>query len=112
MNKNYYIYILANTKNTVLYIGVTNNLDRRIYEHKQGSIDGFTKKYNVTKLIYIEEYSQIEEALHREKCLKRWKREWKEELINKQNPNWDDYYESKQIPAFAGMTKNRKNDNE
>jgi putative endonuclease len=86
----YYIYILTNKVNTVLCIGVTNDLKRRIYEHKQKLIDGFTKKYNLTKLIYFEAHEQINDAILREKRLKKWKREWKESLINNINPKWRD----------------------
>jgi len=91
----YYLYILTNKLNTVLYIGITNNLKRRVYEHKNKLIDGFTKKYNLIKLIYVESYSEIEEAILREKRLKKWKRQWKDQLINKINPRWDDL--SKQL---------------
>jgi putative endonuclease len=88
----YYVYILASKKNGTLYIGVTNNLMRRIYEHKQGLIPGFTKTYAVKLLVYFEETSDIASALQREKQLKRWKRAWKIELIGKNNPQWHDLY--------------------
>ena len=91
--KNYWVYILSN-KNGVLYIGVTSDLSRRIYEHKQKLIDGFSKKYNITQLVYAEEFYDINEAIHREKCIKRWKRSWKINLIKSQNPDWNDLYES------------------
>jgi len=86
----YYVYILTNFSNTTLYIGVTNNLERRIYEHKNKLIDGFSSKYNLNKLVYFEEYELIEDAIKREKQLKKWKRKWKEELIEKKNPFWKD----------------------
>jgi len=86
----YYVYILTNTKNTTLYIGVTNNLKRRLYEHKNGLIEGFTKNYKLTKLIYFEEYNDIKEALIREKNLKNWHREWKVNLIKTMNPEFKD----------------------
>ena len=92
MNKAYYVYILASKKNGVLYIGVTNNLIKRSYEHREGIVDGFTKKYFVKKLVYYEETSNIQIALQREKQLKNWKRDWKIALIEKENPGWDDLY--------------------
>ena len=73
-----------------LYIGVTNNLSKRVYEHKEGKIEGFTKKYGCKKLVYTEVYQDIREALGREKQLKRWNRKKKEELIKSQNPHWQD----------------------
>ncbi len=88
--KRYYIYILASKRNGTLYIGVTNDLIRRVQEHQLKIIDGFTKKYNVDKLVYTEEYRDINEALAREKQLKRWNRKWKLELIEKINPQWND----------------------
>jgi putative endonuclease len=90
MNKLYYVYILASTKNGTLYTGVTNNLVRRVWEHKNKEITGFTQKYNVTKLIYYEQYFDIRIAIEREKCIKRWKRQWKLNLIEKYNPHWED----------------------
>ncbi len=89
MNK-YYVYILANKTNSVLYIGVTNDLRRRLYEHKNKLIEGFTSKYNVNKLVYFEETSDVKAAIQREKNLKKWKRQWKNELIEKLNPDYKD----------------------
>ncbi len=89
----YYVYILASQRNGTLYIGVTNNLRKRIYEHKNDLVEGFTKKYQVHELVYFEETSDIESAIKREKQLKAWKRKWKLELIEKSNPNWDDLYD-------------------
>lgn len=86
----YYVYILTNWNNKVLYIGVTNDLERRMYEHKSKIISGFTKRYNVNKLVYYEEYREIKDAIVREKQLKGWKRIKKEELISMQNPEWND----------------------
>ncbi len=86
----YYVYMLTNSTNSTLYVGVTNNIERRIYEHKEWLIDGFTKKYNLNKLVYFEEYLDIKDAIHREKQLKKWKREWKEALIEKNNSFWKD----------------------
>ncbi|MCB9211115.1 MAG: GIY-YIG nuclease family protein [Ignavibacteriales bacterium] len=90
--KDYYVYIITNNKKT-LYIGVTNNLQRRIYEHKNQLIEGFSKKYNLNKLVYYEIYSEINDAIKREKQLKNWHREWKINLIESLNPNWDDLSE-------------------
>jgi len=87
MNK-YYVYILTNRTHNVLYIGVTNNIGRRIFEHKEGVIEGFTKKYKVHKLVYVEEYIDIKDAILREKRLKHWMKEWKINLISKANPQW------------------------
>jgi putative endonuclease len=87
--KNYYVYIVSNEAKT-LYIGVTNNLERRIYEHKNKLLHGFTKKYNLTKLIYYEEATDIRDAIYREKQLKGWLRIKKIMLIEEQNPGWDD----------------------
>lgn len=86
----YYVYILTNKNNNVLYIGVTNDLSRRVYEHKEKVIKGFTSKYNVNKLVYFDTTSDVYEALVYEKKLKRWRREWKNELIEATNPNWED----------------------
>ena len=87
---NYYVYILSNQTNTVVYVGVTNNLQRRLYEHKKGLIDGFTKKYNVHKLVYYEYTNDVYSAISREKQLKKWIRSKKNALIAKMNPNWID----------------------
>lgn len=90
--KNYYVYILSSKKYGTLYIGVTNNLIKRVWEHKNNLIDGFTKEYSVHTLVYYEETGDIESAILREKRLKKWKREWKINLIEKLNPEWDDLY--------------------
>ncbi len=92
----YYVYILASRKNGTLYIGVTNNLMRRVFEHKNGFIKGFTQKYNVHRLVYFEETPDIQSALKREKQLKKWRRQWKIDLIEKENPKWDDLFEQLQ----------------
>ena len=86
----YYVYILSNWNNQVIYIGVTNNLERRIYEHKNKLIDGFTKEYNIDKLVYFEETTDVKAAIEREKQLKGWKREKKNILIKSLNPEWND----------------------
>lgn len=88
--KSYFVYILASKKNGTLYIGVTSDLKKRIYEHKNKIIDGFTKKYNVDRLVYYEQTDDVESAITREKQMKEWKREWKINLIKKDNPEWDD----------------------
>ena len=92
MNKQYYVYILSNQKNTVLYIGVTNDLIRRIYEHKNKLVDGFTKRYNVYKLVYYEIFADSYHAIEREKQLKGGSRKRKYELVNGFNPEWNDLY--------------------
>ncbi|MBQ7226349.1 MAG: GIY-YIG nuclease family protein [Clostridia bacterium] len=90
----YYVYILTNRHNKVLYTGVTNNLKRRVYEHKNKLVDGFTKIYNVNKLVYFEIYKDVRLALKREKEIKGWLRIKKLDLIEQKNPNWDDLYEA------------------
>ncbi len=90
--KKYYVYILASKRNGTLYIGVTNDLIRRVYEHKNDLIDGFTKKYGVHSLVYYEQYDEVVNAIQREKRLKKWNRQWKIELIEKENPEWKDVY--------------------
>jgi putative endonuclease len=89
-DKQYYVYILTNKSNKVLYIGVTNDLIRRIFEHKNKRIEGFTKKYNLVKLVYYEVTNEVEVAIRREKQLKNWHRDWKINLINQFNPDWKD----------------------
>ncbi len=89
-DKQYFVYILTNKSNKVLYIGVTNDLIRRIFEHKNKLVEGFTKKYNLLKLVYYETTKDIESAIIREKQLKNWHREWKMNLINQFNPGWKD----------------------
>jgi len=90
MSKQYYVYIISNHSNNVLYIGVTNDLARRIYEHKNKLIKGFSSKYNLAKLVYYEITESIESAIAREKQLKNWHRDWKINLINQFNPEWKD----------------------
>ena len=86
------IYIIANKHNNVLYIGVTSNLAQRIFQHKQKLTGGFSQKYNLFKLVYFELHHNMESAILREKELKRWRRKWKQELINNVNPSWKDIY--------------------
>ncbi len=88
-----YVYILASKRNGTLYIGVTNNLAKRVYEHKSNLVEGFTQKYKVHNLVYYEVYRNIQDAILREKRMKKWKRQWKIELIEKDNPQWDDLFE-------------------
>lgn len=85
-----YVYILASERNGTLYIGVTTDLPRRMFEHKQGLLDGFSKTYGVSRLVYAEEHIRIDEAITREKQLKNWKRVWKIDLIEASNPDWQD----------------------
>ena len=88
----YWVYILASTIGGTLYVGVTNNLLRRGYEHREDMVAGFTKKYRIHRLVYFEPHTDIEAAIRREKRLKRWNRAWKIRLIEESNPNWDDLY--------------------
>jgi len=89
-DKQYYVYILTNKSNKVLYIGVTNNLVRRMFEHKNKLVEGFAKKYNLTKLVYYDLTNDVESAINREKQLKNWHRDWKINLITQVNPKWRD----------------------
>ncbi len=91
--RSYYVYILASKRNGTLYIGVTSDLYYRVLQHKEGKIDGFTKRYNVRLLVYFEEFEFIDEAILRETQLKWWKRQWKIELIENGNPEWRDLWE-------------------
>ena len=84
----YYVYILTNENNNVMYVGVTNNLQRRVYEHKTGVFEGFTKKYRVHKLVYFENCQDVRDAIRREKQLKKWSREKKNKLVESINPEW------------------------
>jgi putative endonuclease len=89
----YYVYILASGRNGTLYIGVTRDLIRRVIEHRDGAVAGFTKKYGVKRLVYFESFQSIGDAIYRETRLKKWKREWKTSLIQRENPEWDDLFE-------------------
>lgn len=89
-----YVYILASKKNGTLYVGVTDDLVKRVYQHKQNLVEGFTKKYQIHMLVYYEIAEDITSAFAREKQVKGWKRKWKLELIEGNNPNWIDLYES------------------
>lgn len=92
MEKLSYIYILASKFNGTIYIGITSDLIRRIWQHKNNITPGFTEKYNVKNLVHYEQYSDIGDAIHREKQLKKWSRKWKLQLINQHNPTWKDLY--------------------
>lgn len=92
--KKYCVYILANKKNGTLYIGVTGNLLLRISQHKKRLVEGFTKKYKVDKLVYFEKFNNVNDAIRREKQLKKWNRAWKIRLFEEVNPNWDDLYKN------------------
>ncbi|MFC1521431.1 GIY-YIG nuclease family protein [Elusimicrobiota bacterium] len=89
-DKNFFVYVLSNKGNTTLYIGVTNNLERRMWEHKNGEAEGFSKKYPLTKLLHYEETVNIDAAITREKQLKNWHRNWKVNLIKAKNPDFKD----------------------
>ena len=90
----YYVYILANRAYGTVYVGMTNDILRRVHEHKSGLVEGFTKKYGVHSLVYYETFKDPYNAISREKTLKKWKREWKVALIEKDNPEWIDLYDS------------------
>ena len=90
--KAYYVYIMASKRNGTLYIGVTGDLVRRVYEHRNGLMPGFTKNYDVHMLMYYEKTSDVEAALNREKHLKHWRRQWKVALIEEHNPEWKDLW--------------------
>lgn len=94
IEKNFYVYILASRKNSTLYIGMTENLPKRTWEHKNEAVEGFTKKYGVKTLVYYEVSGDYEEALKREKKLKKWPRQWKMNVINEMNPKWEYLHES------------------
>lgn len=89
----YFVYILTNKHNGTFYVGVTNDLARRVHEHRTGSADGFTKQYNVKLLVWYETHGDIETAITREKSIKRWPRRYKLNVIEAMNPDWDDLYE-------------------
>ena len=90
--KTYYVYMMSSMNNKVLYIGITNNLARRVYEHKNELVEGFTKKYNCKKLVWYESVTNVKSAIEQEKRMKKWKRSYKENIINETNPSWKDLY--------------------
>ena len=98
----YWVYILASKRNGTLYIGVTNDLLRRMHEHRNGLVSGFSRTHDVTQLVYFEEFGDIRDAIHRETRLKKYKREWKINLIERENPYWEDLF-----PALVGMHRQR-----
>ena len=91
-NKQAVIYIMASSKNGTIYIGVTNNLITRVWQHKSDMIKGFSKKYKVHRLVYFKQHTSMQSAIEREKQIKKWKRQWKLKLIEKLNPAWKDLY--------------------
>ena len=93
MNKQYYVYILAKARNSTFYIGMTSNLQKRIWKHKNDVADGFTKKYGIKMLVYYEVFDDPENAIKREKRLKKWNRTWKMQVIEDMNPEWRDLYD-------------------
>ncbi len=92
MSPSYYVYIIASQKDGTTYIGVTNDLPRRMQEHKEGLVPGFSKKYRVVRLVYYEQYADVRDAIAREKQLKKWNRAWKIDLIKQTNPEWRDLW--------------------
>lgn len=90
MRKNYFVYLMTNWNNNVIYVGVTSDLERRVYEHKNKLIKGFTEKYNINKLVYFEETEDVNSAIAREKEIKKWRREKKNRLVEKLNIRWED----------------------
>jgi putative endonuclease len=92
IEKSFCIYILASKRNGTLYIGVTSDLIKRVWQHKMSVVSGFTQKYNVKTLVYYEQHNNAESAIYREKQLKKWKRDWKVKLIEESNPTWRDLY--------------------
>ncbi len=93
LDRSYHVYLLASRRNGTLYVGVTNDSIRRVWEHKQGLVEGFTKEYAIKLLVWYEHTESIESAIQREKQIKKWNRAWKLELIEKKDPNWKDLYE-------------------
>ena len=91
--KTFVVYILSNKRNGTLYVGFTNDLQRRMVEHKNAVVESFTKRYGLTQLVYVESYKYVNDALRREKQLKGWQRQWKIDLIERQNPQWLDLYD-------------------
>jgi len=110
MRKTYFVYLMTNQHDTVIYTGITSDLEQRVFEHKTKQYPGFTSKYNCDKLVYFEELDDVDEAIKREKQLKKYRRDWKENLIKKINPEWKDlsesWYDLKSI--HFGMELNKK----
>jgi len=101
---NFYVYILTNWNDTVMYIGMTNNLERRLYEHKNKLVEGFTQKYNVSKLVYYEHGTDVHAVIAREKEIKKWRREKKNNLVTSMNPTWKDLSLEWQAPAVVAIS--------
>ena len=99
------VYIMANQRNGTLYIGVTSNLVKRVWEHKQGLAEGFTKKYKLHTLVWYEHHTSMESAIHREKTLKHWHRIWKIRIIEQMNPDWQDLY-NEVVGLDSGLRQN------
>ena len=93
LTRSYFVYIMTNKKHGTLYTGVTNDLVKRTYQHKEGQVEGFTHKHGLKHLVWYEPFDDIEQAIAQEKRIKRWRREWKLQLVEKQNPDWDDLWE-------------------
>lgn len=98
MRKQGYVYILASRQNGTLYTGVTSDIVRRVWEHRQGDVAGFTKKYNCKTLVYFEVFDDIVDAIRREKAVKEWKRAWKLRMIEERNPTWRDLWDDISLP--------------
>ncbi len=94
MGKRGFVYLMANTRNGTLYLGVTSNIQQRIYQHRNGLLEGFSKDNGCVLLVWFEQYDDLQEARHRELQMKKWKRAWKIELIEKHNPKWKDLFET------------------
>lgn len=92
--QHYYVYLLASRRNGTLYCGMTNNLARRVFEHKEGAADGISKQHNIKTLVWFELHGNVEAAITREKQIKKWNRAWKLNMIEEQNPNWNDLFET------------------
>jgi putative endonuclease len=89
----FYVYILAGKRHGTLYVGVTNNLVRRVWEHREGIVEGFTKRYGVKRLVYFETFEEPGDAIAREKTIKKWRKDWKINVIERENPDWMDLYD-------------------
>jgi len=107
--RSFYVYLLTNWNNRVIYVGVTNDLERRLYEHKNKLVEGFTAKYNVKKLVYFEETGDVAVALTREKEIKKWRREKKDRLVVRLNPDWKDL-SSEWVKDFSLRSNDRRRD--
>ena len=92
VDKAYYVYLLASRRNGTLYVGITADLTRRVWEHREGFVDGFTKEHGIKTLVWFEQHATSESAITREKQIKKWNRAWKVELIERENPYWNDLY--------------------